>query len=319
MFKTYIVTDDMDPKIAEYVLGDYSQVTFIPSPTEEDIIKNCKDADALISLYEPIGAKVMDNLPDLKLISLLSIGFDTIDIDYARKKNIYVSNNPNYCIEEVADHTVAFILALNRRLFEYNRAVKEEKIWQYHNIKGNIHRLSKQTLGLAGFGKIAQNVAKRMKAFGCEILAYDPYIDKEVGERYGVRMVSLDELLENSHIISLHMPLNDSTKNFFNRDVFSKMKKSPIFINCARGGVVDEEALLEALDKGWVSAAGLDVLSTEEPDLENCEFVKRDNVILTPHAAFYSVESNEEAQILAAKHVEYFIKGQLEKIPLIVK
>lgn len=318
MFKTYIITDDIDPKKVENVLENYSQIRFIPSPTEEDIIKNCRDADALISLYEPITSKVFDNLPNLKIVSLLSIGFNTVDVDYAKQMGVRVSNNPNYCLEEVADHTTAFILTLNRRLFEYNKAVKQEKIWKYDNLSGKIHRLSSQTLGLAGFGSIAQKVAKRMKAFGCNVLAYDPFIPKEIGETHGVQIVTLDELLENGDIISAHMPLNDSTRNFFSKETFSKMKKSPIFINCARGGIVDENALLEALDRGLISAAGLDVLSSEEPDLENCEFIERDNVILTPHAAFYSEESNEEAQIFTAKHVEYFIKGQLDKIPLIV-
>lgn len=319
MFKTYIVTDDINAEKARQVLGGYSEVRYYPSSKEDEIIKNCSDADAIISLYEPITAEVMDAIPNLKFISIESIGFNTVDINHAKTKGIRVSNNPNYCVEEVADHTAALILTLARKLLLYNKSVQERKVWEYDAAGQDIYRLSSRTIGLVGFGSISRKVAQRLKAFGCSIMAYDPFISQDIGDKYGVDMVQIDEILSKCDVISTHMPLNGNTANFFNWDVFVRMKKKPIFINCARGGVVDEQALLDALDAGLISAAGLDVLESETPDLENCGFLGRENVILTPHAAFYSQQSMEEAQTLTVMHVKYFITGQYDKIPLVVK
>lgn len=318
MFKTCVITDEVAIEKVEEVLSGISEVVYKLSPTEEEIIENCKDADGIISLYEPITAKVIDALPNLKFISLASIGFDTVDVNHAKVKGIHVSNNPNYCLEEVADHAAALILTLSRGIIKYNDSVKKDKLWQYDAAGEEIYRLATRTLGLVGFGSISRKLAARLQAFGTKVIAYDPFIDKEVGEEYHVDIVSIEELLEKSDIISIHMPLNDNTKLFFNREKFEKLEKKPIFINCARGEIVDEEALLEAIDKGWVSGAGLDVLYSENPDLENCEFVTRENVILTPHAAFYSQESMHEAQIFAAQHVRDFIKDKHKNIPLVV-
>lgn len=259
----------------------------------------------------------MKALTGLKYISLASIGYNTVDLDFATKRQIHVSNNPNCCIEEVADHTASLILAINKGLFQYHKSIQQDKAWIYNIVGPNVYRLSTRTLGLVGFGSIARKVADRMQAFGCKVIAHDPYVDKEIGQKQGVEMVTLENLLENSHIISVHMPLTESTTNFFNKNIFNLMKQKPIFINCARGGVVDEDALIEALDTGQVAAAGLDVLKSETPDLENCGFLHRDNVILTPHAAFYSLNSMEESQIFTINHVEYFIHNQLDKIPLV--
>lgn len=318
MFKTYITSADLVESRARKVLSEYSQVIHAPSQSEDDIINNCKDANALISLYEPITSKVIDLLPNLKFISVAAIGYNNVDINHAKKKGIHVSNNPNYCADEVADHTSTLILALCRKLFQYNKAVHEHKIWKFNAAGEDIYRISHLTLGLFGFGNIAKKVAQRLQAFGCMIMSYDPFIATEEGEKYGVKMVSIDELLKHSNIISVHMPLNKDTSGFFNKELFSRMKKEPIFINCSRGGLVNEKDLLDALDAGLVSAAGLDVLESETPDLHNCDFIGRDNVILTPHAAFYSQQSVEENLTLAAEHVKHFIEGQLNKIPLVV-
>lgn len=317
MLKIYLITDDLDEKMAREKLTPYGEFFYWPCRTEQEIIDNCKDANILISLYEPITSRVMSALTQLRFISLASIGYNTVDMDYATDSKIHVSNNPNYCTEEVADHTVALILALNRGLFQYHKSVQQDKVWLYDIAGPDMHRLSTRTLGLAGFGSIARKVAGRMKAFGSRVMAYDPYVAKEVGEGLGVEIVPLGTLLEESHIISVHMPLTRNTENFFNRERFCLMKQKPMFINCARGGVVDEDDLIEALDNGQVSTAGLDVLKSETPDLENCGFLNRDNVILTPHAAFYSLNSMEESQILTVEHVKCFLQGQLTKIPLV--
>lgn len=318
MFKTYIITPNADVEKTKQILEPYSQVVFSPSPTEEDIIKNCTDADAIISLYEPITSKVMGTLTNLKFIALLSIGFNTVDINYATKANIHVSNNPNYCIEEVADHTSALILTLSRKILEYNKSVQDEKIWKHDAIGQKLHRMSSRTLGLIGFGSIAKKVAHRMQSFGCKVIAMDPFISKAIGEEYDVEMVTIEELLKNSDIISLHLPLNDNTQGFLNRQLFDKMEKRPMLINCARGELVVEEDLVYALNSGLVSSAGLDVLASEPPNFNNFELLNRDNVIITPHMGFYSEESIEECHDLTARYVKYFINNQYNKIPLVV-
>lgn len=318
MFKTCVITDEVAIEKVEKVLSSISEVEYKRSITEDEIIKNCADADAIISLYESITPKVMDALPNLKFISLASIGFDTVDVKYAKEKGIHVSNNPNYCVEEVADHAAALILTISRGIVKYNESVKKYKVWQYDAAGEEIYRLATRTLGLVGFGSISRKLAHRIQAFGTSVIAYDPFLSEDAGKDYDVEMVSIDELLEKSDIISIHMPLNDKTKAFFNEERFNQMKKKPIFINCARGEIVDEDALVAAIDAGLVSAAGLDVLYSENPDLEKSELVRRENVILTPHAAFYSQESMDEAQTFAAKHVEHFINEDLKEIPLIV-
>lgn len=318
MFKTYIITDDVGLEIVSRVLGDKSEVKFIPSPTENEIIKNCSDAEALISIYEPVTAKVIDALPNLKFISVASIGFNMVDIRHAKEKNVLVSNNPNYCIEEVADHAAALILTISRKIVEYNKSVKVDKVWKYEAVGEKINRLRTRKLGLVGFGSISKKLAHRMQAFGCEVIAYDPFVSQESATLSGVKLTSIEELLEQSDIISIHMPLNPHTRLFFNEEKFNAMKRKPIFINCARGEIVDEDALLEALDNGLISYAGLDVLSSENPVLENCSFVNRENVILTPHAAFYSQEAMEDAQVFAAKHIVHYLENNLDKIPLVV-
>ena len=316
MINIYVITQELDESIILEGLDGWGTLKYIPCTTEKDIIENCKDADVLISLYEPITSSVMDALKRLKFISLASIGYDTVDVDYASRKGIYVANIPNYCVEEVTDHTVALILTLSRKLFIYNRLVQQGK-WLYEGAGRDIFRLSTRTLGLLGFGNIARKVALRMKSFGCRIIAYDPYVSEEVAGEIGVELVRMEKLLEESHIISLHLPLNKETEKLLNRRTFSLMSQKPILVNCARGGVIDEKALVEALDSGQVSAAGLDVLESEPPDLENCELLHRDNVILTPHAAFYSSNSMEEAHVRAMDHVKYFLQGHLDKIPLV--
>lgn len=318
MFKTYVISGDLNGSKAKMLLKDCSQVMHISSQTEEEIIKNCGDADALISLYEPITAKVIDSLPNLKFVSVAAIGYNYVDTNYAKKKGVRVSNNPNYCIEEVADHTAAMILALTRKLNQYNEAVQKDRIWVFNAAGDDMFRLSYLTVGLCGFGNISKRVAKRMKAFGCSIIAYDPYVTAEKGMEFGVEMVSMDNVLETADIISVHMPLTNDTKKFFNKNIFERMGKRPIFVNCSRGGLVDENALIYALDVGLVSAAGLDVLESETPDLDNSGLLGRNNVILTPHAAFYSKQAVEENLTLASEHVKYFIYGQLDKIPLVV-
>ncbi|MGT2888535.1 C-terminal binding protein [Streptococcus didelphis] len=260
------------------------------SQTEEEIIANAKDADILITVYEPLTKHVLEKLPNLKLVLYRSIGFNAIDMDYANSINLPVSHLVSYCTDEVANYVVAAILTHNRRLHDFNQAVKVNHKWDYE-LFPDMRRLSSQTVGLIGFGNIPKLVAKRLQAFGCRVLAYDPFVAEEVFEQEAVKAVSLEDLFKESDYISSHLPLNPQTQGSLNKSLFDLTEKSPVFINSSRGGVVNENDLLEALQNGQLSYAILDVLSSEDPDLERLPFMKMENVLLTPHIAFYSQEA----------------------------
>jgi len=322
MYKVVVTTPFADEQllsVAKDMLKGKAEVVFDPVHSEEDIIEKCKDADAVIACYDPFTDKVFNALPKLKLVSVISIGFNFIDAVAAKKYNVAVCNNPFYCVEEVADHSAALLLALNRKLMQYNKEVKVDKVWSALTQKGKVKRMCTQTFGLVGFGNIARRLAKRMQGFGCEVIAYDPYIKQDFADQFGVKMVELDEIYKRADMISLHVPLNPETDKMINKAAFDKMAaKKPIFINCGRGGLVDEDALYEAITQGKISAAGIDVLLSEAPDL-NGEYARfaelGENVILTPHAAYFSDDSNYEQKVMAVQHIIDFFEGNGDKVP----
>jgi len=303
-------------EIEQNIFGSFAEIIKIPCKSEEELIKNCKDADAVICSYEPFTDKVLSELPKLKIISVRAIGVDSVDVEAAKNRGIAVTNIPEYCINEVADHTIALMLTVNRRIIQFHESVQKDREWKF-DLCPDITRFSENTIGLLGFGKIPKLVALRLKGFGCNVIAYDPFVDPKVAEEYGVKLVGLDELCRISDYISCHLPLNKDTNNMINKDVFSKMKKGVVFINTGRGKVVDEEALLDALNKKQVGFAALDVLQDEYPDMETNPFVGRDNVILTPHVAFYSTASVRDAKVQSAENVLYYLKGEYERCTII--
>lgn len=303
-------------EVEQEIFGKFAKIVKIPCVTEEDLIQNCKDADAVICSYEPFTANVMDNLPNLKIIAFKAIGYNSVDIEAATKRGIAVTNIPNYCIYEVADHTIMLMLAINRRLIQFNNSIQHDKEWKY-DLCPEITRFGENTVGLLGFGNIPRLVAERLKGFGSRVIAYDPFVRKEIGRKYGVELVELNFLYENADYISCHLPLNPSTEKMINIEAFSKMKEGVVFINTSRGKVVDEEALLEALDIGRVGFAGLDVLEDEYPDMNIHPLCGRDNVILTPHVGFYSLSSVRDAKVQSAENVLYYLKGEYGKCNIV--
>ncbi|MGT2716073.1 C-terminal binding protein [Streptococcus respiraculi] len=260
------------------------------SQTEEEIIANAKDADVVIAVYEPLTQRVLENLPNLKLVLYRSIGFNSIDLGYATKKKLPVSHLASYCTDEVANYVVAAILMHNRRLHDFNQSIKVDKKWDYE-LFPDMRRLSSLTVGLIGFGNIPRLITERLRAFGCRVIAYDPFVAEKVFAQTGVEAVSLETVFTESDYISSHLPLNDKTKELLNQSLFSLATKAPVFINSSRGGVVKEEDLVTALSDGTLSYAILDVVSSEDPDLTALPFMAMDNVLLTPHIAFYSQEA----------------------------
>ena len=252
---------------------------------EDALVELVQDADAVIVQFAPITKKVIDAMKKCKLIVRYAIGVDNIDLAAATSKGIYVANVPDYGIDEVSNHAITLLLALSKKIIPLAASVKEGK-WDY-TVSKPLYRVSGKTLGLVGFGRIPIMVAKKMSGFGVKILCYDPYVNENVPKEYGVTPVELDILLQNSDYISVHCPLNDQTRHMLSRKQFDKMKSGAIVINTARGGIIDETALIEALQRGRIAAAGLDV-TEKEPIPQDSPLLYMDNVIITPHNAWYS-------------------------------
>lgn len=277
------------------------------------LVAACRDADAIMTDYVPFNDAVLRELPKLRLISVTGTGYDSVDVAAAAARGIRVAAVGEYCTDEVADHALALLLALERRLFDYRRQVQDEHSWRWNDVTG-IRRLAGQALGLVGFGRIGQAVARRAGSFGMTILAADPRVPEDVVRHHGAMPLSFDALLERANIISLHCNLDATNRGLLNRETFAKMKQRPRLINVARGGLVVEADLVAALDAGQVTGAALDVLVEDSPDLGHHPLVGRRDVILTPHVAFYSEAALEDLRRISAENIRAFLEGRPEDV-----
>lgn len=284
-------------------------VTAAHCKTREDVIGVVKGAHAVISIHAPITAEVVTQaLTECKIIAMNAVGFNAVDIDAVTQAGILLVNCPDYCAEEVADHTLALLLSCARGIFLFGRSIKDQ-IWDYRSA-GTLMRVSDTTLGLVGFGRIAQAVAARAKGFQMTVKAYDPHADDSYFNKTGTQRVSLEELLGSSDFISLHTPLTESTHNMISDPQLRMMKSSAFLINTSRGKLVDEQALVRALSNGTIRGAALDTLGVEPPDF-NGDIMNLGNLIITPHAAFYSEEAVEEVRRRSAHAVIDVFQGKL--------
>lgn len=279
--------------------------------TEDDVINECKNAQALIVQYAHITKKVMENLPELKMVVRYGVGVDTIDIPEATKRGIQVCNVPDYGMNEVADHALALMMAFTRKIVLMNDFTKNQK-WDYvRSIP--IHRASSQTVGVVGLGRIGRNFATKAHALGYNIIGFDPYY-KESKETAFIKALPLEEVIMQADIISLHIPA-DGNKNLFNKDVFKKMKKTAILLNVARGGIINEDDLYDALKSGEIGGAGIDCVANEPMNPGNKLF-ELDNYIATPHMAWYSEEAAQELKRKVAEEAVRFLKGEKVHYPI---
>ena len=276
--------------------------------SEDDIIRVAKNADALIVQYANINKRIIKSLKKCKVIARYGIGVNNIDITAATEHKIFIANVPGYCFDEVSDHAIALALACIRKVVILDNAVKKG-VWDF-KISEPIFRLRNMKLGLVGFGNIARMVSHKGQAFGLSILAYDPYISSSVMAQNNVKKVNLEDLLAESDIISLHLPLTRDTKYMFAEKEFKLMKDTAFIINTSRGHLIKEEDLYKALNEKWIAGAGLDV-AEKEPIGPNSNLLKLDNIIITPHVSFYSKESLNELQRNAAKSVAQVLKGEI--------
>ena len=315
MSKFKVMVTDYEYETLEYeekVLGEIdAQFLKAQARTEEEVIEAApKDVDGLLVQYAEIGEKVFEALPDLKVVARYGIGVDTVDLEAATEHGVKVVNVAEYCQDEVSDQAFALLLACARKTVLLNNDVKAGN-WDF-NVGKPIYRLRGSTLGIIGFGKIPRKLAEKAAAFGFELLAYDPFVDEEVAKKYEVELVELDELMKESDFVSVHAPLNENTKHMVSTKEFKLMKESAFIINTARGAVIDEAALIEALENEELAGAGLDVTEQEPIEKDN-PLLDMDNVIINPHVGWYSEDAQVELQTRAAKGVADVLVGNKPK------
>ena len=288
------VTDHVFPDLepTKAALADLGATLLLAeSSSPDDILAVARTADAVINCYA--------KLP--------------VDLDVASRKGIVVTNVPEYCEDEVSDHTMALLLALTRKVTKGNSLV-HGGTWDVGMVKP-LYRLRGRTIGLVGFGKIPRLVARKAQAFGIRVQAYDPYVKPEDAGAVDVTLVEFDELLATSDYVSVHAPLTPETHHMINADALARMRPQALLVNTARGPLVDVNALAAALEAGRLAGAALDVLP-EEPPGPDLPLRGRDDVILTPHTAFYSEESMTDLQAKAAEQVALVLSGRAPRYPV---
>ncbi len=304
------VTDSPFPSLdpAKAALASLDpELRMAESTSADAILAVAANADAVLVTYARLPADLLRQLRRCKVIGRFGLGVDNIDIKAARELGITVTYVPDYCMHEVSDHAMALLLAVARKISRSNDLVQAGR-WEIGPLVP-IHRLSGRVLGLVGFGNIPRALTPKAKAFGLRVIAHDPYVDHAIFAAAGVELTTLPQLLQTTDFVSVHAPLNPATRGLFNADLFAKMKKGAVLINTARGPLIDEEALIAALDSGSLGGAALDVV-TVEPLPKDSRLLGRENVILTPHTGFYSVESLAELQTKCAADVARVLMGE---------
>jgi len=298
-----------EPNVERQFLPQGSELFIVDfTGDRRKLAEDLRGLDALLVSYVPIDAEILDALDICQAIAVPAVGWNWIDAPAAWKKGIAVMANGPYCTQEVADHTLALLLALNRRLMDYHRGVQADGLWKWDAFP-DIRRLEGQTLGILGFGAIGRAVARR-----AQVVAHDPFVPESLAREMDVELLDAPELLARADVVSNHMNLNETNRGFFNRETFALMRRKPLLINVGRGETVIEADLARALDEGVVSGAGLDVLAQEEPELEGHPLRGRPNVILTPHMAFYSDTALFDCLRIACQNLTYYLNGEHDKV-----
>lgn len=275
--------------------------------TEEEVITAARGVDALLVQYAPISRQVFSARPELKAVARYGVGVDVIDLEAATEHGVCVVNVPDYCEDEVADQTLSLLLACARKTILLNNYLKKGN-WDYQ-IAQPIYRLKGKKLGLLGFGKIPRNLATKAVALGLEVIAYDPYVEQQLAEQLGVELLQLEQVLKRADFVSVHLPLNEKTRYLLAEEEFKMMKRSAYLINTARGAVIAEKALINALRRGDLAGAALDV-TEKEPINQDNPLLQLDNTIITPHVGWYSEEAQIELQTKAAQGVADVLLGK---------
>ena len=287
--------------------------------SEDDVIAYGRDADGVLTQYATVGARAIEAFTRCRVIARYGTGVDIVDVDAATRKGIQVSNAPNdWCADEVADHAVALWLSAARGICSYDQATRGGE-WRWQSA-APLHRIRGQVLGLLGFGAIAQMIAERAQGFDVERWAHDPYKDDAELEAKGVRPVSFDQLVEGSDFLIIQAPLTSSTRHLFDRDVLQRMKRTALLINTARGPIVEDDALDQALSEGWIAGAALDDIEEEPAKVKDWRpthpLFRQSRAIITPHAAYYSETSIAAVRTIAATKAVRVLSGLPPRSPV---
>lgn len=275
---------------------------------EAELIELAPQADAILTCWKPVTPAVLDAANRCVMVSRYGVGLDNIAVDHATKLGMLVTNVPDFCLDEVSDHAMALLLACARRVGLFARATRTG-IW---DLKAGrpIPRLRGQTVGLLGFGNIGRTMVPKAKGFAFNVIAFDPYAPPEAFADFGIEQCEWADLLDRSDYVSIHMPLTSQTRGLVDESALRLMKPTAYLINTSRGPIVNEDALQQALTEGWIAGAGLDVLIEEPPSSEH-PLLALDNVVATPHAAFYSETAIEELQRKGAENAAHVLERKL--------
>jgi D-3-phosphoglycerate dehydrogenase / 2-oxoglutarate reductase len=320
-FKVYISDFDYpDNSIEKGVLEPIgAEVIGLQCKTGEGLAELAADADAILQQYAKIPRETIQQLKRCKVICRYGIGVDIVDVNAAYEYGMLVTNVPDYALDEVADHSIALALMLIRRIPFYDRAV-HDGVWHWNAASG-VQRLRESVWGFIGFGRIAQNIARKIRVLGFRIQAYDPYVSGGFMATMGVEKTDLDTVLSTSDVVDVMTPHTPETEGMLGKAQLRSMKPTAVLVNCARGKIVKNDALIEALSNGWIAAAGLDDL--EEEPAKMAEWAPGDNPLLalpncivTPHVAYVSEASLKECRYVAAENAKAVLLGQTPPNPV---
>jgi len=313
---TVLIADFLEEtSIESNVLGDIARLIMARASDETDLSAYLPQADAIMLFHaiSIVGESSFARAPHCRCVVRAGVGYNNIDVEAATRHGVIVCNVPDYGTEEVADHAIMFLLALARRLVSSHQAIRGGT-WDYRTALG-APRLRGKTFGVIGCGRIGTAAALRAKALGLDVVFYDPYLRQGMDKALGIRRVHrLEDLLEQSHFVSLHCYLDHTTHHLMSAQTIARMRRGAILINTARGPLVDETALLAALDSGHLAGAGLDVVESEP--LDNERLRQHPSILLTPHTAFYSVEGYAELRTKTAEEVRRILLGEPPRNPV---
>jgi len=311
---TVVVTDhDFDDlSIEREVLAGVADVTAIADdvgvdPDDATVREALREADGVLNLRHDLDESALEAARECRIVARYGIGVDNVDIEAATEREVYVTNVPGYCLEEVTTHAVTLLLGLLRGLPQYQRSVAAGG-WD-REAAPPIHRLSTRTFGVVGFGAIGRTVAERLVPLADNVVASDPFVESEEMAEHGVEKASFEELLERSDAVTVHSPLTEETRGLFDAEAFDRMRDRAVLVNVARGPIVDVDDLHAALEAGELAGAGLDVFP-EEPPAPDHPLRDHERVLVTPHVAWYSEEANDRRRRTAAENVRAALRGE---------
>ena len=285
-----------------------AEIVVAPNGTGEEIIALASDVDAILTCWKQVPAAALDVATRCRIVSRYGIGLDNIPVAHATELGMVVTNVPDFCLDEVAEHTLALLMACGRRIVPQVEMTRQGQ-WNQSLARG-MPRLRGQTLGLVGYGNIAQAVAERARALGLQIIAYTPRLAPDALAPWGRATNDLSEVLVVADYVSLHLPLTEASRGLINAAALAKMKPTAFLINTSRGAILDEAALLAALESGQLAGAALDVMTTEPPSSDH-PLLHHPRVIATPHVAFISEAAIVDLATKAARHVAQALRGEI--------